>query len=496
MGEAGRGGGGSVNRRRPAAAMVLLACIVNPLGFAEAAGGVVFSASSWDFGILDQDASAETVVSIGNRTENLVTVSLIPTCNCMSVEPSRLQIPSGSAGSFRLRFDSDGEEGKVSHILLVRTDSPTLEKASFVVEGTVRRSRATFSPSAAEGKVGPSAKGRIVLTYYYSPGCPGCERFLSDELPRLARELEVEIEVRRRDVLAPGVFEEYKRIASSFGIEELRALPALKVGEIALLQGEEQIGANLETALRGAVPQGAARGRPAALTLLPVLASGLLDGVNPCAFTTLIFLLAALALAGRGRAEVLAIGAVFSLAVFATSFAVGLGVFNALRAAPSFPLVSRMLRWALVGVLAVFAALSVRDAVLARRGRTAEMALQLPGFLEQRIHSGIRGRARSAALVASSLALGFLVSVFDFACAGQVYLPTLAYLARLGNARAVLLLAAYDLGFIVPLLVVFAASYAGVTSRRITAVFQRRLVAVKIAFAVYFLALAALTLAT
>ena len=179
-----------------------------------------------------------------------------------------------------------------------------------------------------------------------------------------------------------------------------------------------------------------------------------------------------------------------------TYFAVGLGLFTALRAASAFSFVSRLIRWALVGVLVVFAALSVRDAVLAHRGRAAEMALQLPRFLKRRIHASIRGRVRSTTLVVSSLVLGFLVSVFEFACTGQVYLPTLAYLSRIGQTRAVLLLAVYNLGFIVPLLAVFAASYAGVTSKRITILFQRHLVAVKVAFALFFLALAALTLAT
>ncbi len=114
------------------------------------------------------------------------------------------------------------------------------------------------------------------------------------------------------------------------------------------------------------------------------------------------------------------------------------------------------------------------------------MALQLPGYLKRRIHASIRTRVRSTALAASALGLGFLVSVFEFACTGQVYLPTLAYLARLGDARAVPLLAVYNLGFIAPLVAVFAASWAGVTSRGLTAFFQRHLVAVKAALAVFF----------
>jgi cytochrome c biogenesis protein CcdA len=149
-------------------------------------------------------------------------------------------------------------------------------------------------------------------------------------------------------------------------------------------------------------------------------------------------------------------------------------------------------------VLVTFAGLSVHDWLLARRGRASQMLLQLPGFLKRRIHDSIRGRvrARAAALGASALALGFLVSLFEFACTGQVYLPTLAWLARLGEVRGLGLLAVYNLGFIAPLVAVFAASWAGVTSQRLALVFQRRVALVKLALAVFFLGLAALTLAT
>ena len=165
--------------------------------------------------------------------------------------------------------------------------------------------------------------------------------------------------------------------------------------------------------------------------MLPVIAAGLIDGINPCAFTTLIFLLASLALAGRGRREVLVIGALFSLAVFLSYFLIGLGLFAALRAATAISLVSVLLRWALVGVLFVFAGLSVYDYALIRAGRPTEMLLQLPSSFKKRIHASIRTRVRIAAIAGSSLVLGFLVSVFEFACTGQVYLPLLGYLARM-----------------------------------------------------------------
>ena len=123
------------------------------------------------------------------------------------------------------------------------------------------------------------------------------------------------------------------------------------------------------------------------------------------------------------------------------------------------------------------------------------MLLQLPSAFKKRIHSSIRGGVRTAALAGSSVVMGFLVSIFEFACTGQVYLPTLAYFARSAHRlSALLLLALYNLCFILPLLVVFAGSYFGVSSARITTVFQKHMGKVKLALAVLFVGLAVFTL--
>jgi cytochrome c biogenesis protein CcdA len=223
--------------------------------------------------------------------------------------------------------------------------------------------------------------------------------------------------------------------------------------------------------------------------------AGLVDGINPCAFTTLIFLLASLALAGRGRKEVLVIGALFTLGVFLTYLGVGFGLFAALRAASAISVVSLILRWLLFAILLAFAILSVYDYFKIRSGKASEMLLQLPNSLKLKIHASIRNRAKTAALAGSSLALGFLVSIFEFACTAQVYLPTLAYLARQkGRGDAIGLLVLYNLCFIAPLVVVFIASYLGVGSKKIATAFQKRMGAVKLGLAAVFIVLAALTL--
>ncbi len=347
---------------------------------------------------------------------------------------------------------------------------------------------------------GGGAGTPIPVTYYYAPGCRSCEEFLSVEIPRLEKLLGRRIELQKRDLMDTARYEELTALASARG-EAVTAIPVLRVGDI-LLQGDGVIREKLPGLLASlAGPAAAAEKVPAAapaadrLALFPVIAAGLIDGINPCAFTTLIFLLASLALAGRARREVLVIGGLFSFAVFASYSLIGLGFFTAFRALAGISIVSLVLRWALVAVLLVFAALSVYDFTLIRAGRATDMVLQLPSSFKKRIHASIRTRVRVAALAGSSLALGFLVSVFEFACTGQVYLPLLGYLARMRRqVDAVGLLALYNLCFILPLLVVFGASYLGVGSEKITTLFRAHMGKVKIGLAVVFAGLAVFTL--
>ena len=252
--------------------------------------------------------------------------------------------------------------------------------------------------------------------------------------------------------------------------QTVHEIPALAIGNI-LLQGDANIRRNLAGALEAQRKEAAAAASPPSplvwsplsavfasggVAALPIALAGLIDGVNPCAFTTLIFLLASLALAGRGRRDIVLIGALFTTSVFLTYLGIGCGLFAVLRAASTVFIVSLGLRWALVGILAVFAGMSLYDYALIRQGRANQILLQLPSSLKKQIHATIRTRVRTAALAGSSLALGFLVSIFEFACTGQVYLPMLAYLVRIrGGATALALLLLYNLCFILPLLAVF-----------------------------------------
>jgi len=503
-------------KTRSAAACWLSFVIAGGL-FAQSPSRIEFSPPVWKYGMIEQGDIAKTKIVAVNRGADAVDLTFVPTCTCLTVSPTTARLEPGVSVSFALSFDSKDDSGITERGYIVRTNVTGEKALYYLLSGVVRVDRPdAVTPARPDGVSGiaPATSGAIEMKYYYTPGCRSCEEFLGAEIPRLESRYGVRIAIDRRDLLDCSVYEELSAFAASIGAS-VNEIPALRLEGI-LLQGDAAIRARLPGLLvtrsaggslafavprdrGGKGPDGTARQETSAvrLAILPVMAAGLIDGINPCAFTTLIFLLASLALAGRGRREVLVIGALFTLSVFLTYLGVGLGLFAAIRAASAVSLVSALLRWIIFALLIVFAALSVYDYTRIRAGRPSDMLLQLPHSLKLKIHASIRTRAKTLALAGSSLAMGFLVSIFEFACTAQVYLPTLAYLARaLKRADALGLLLVYNLCFIAPLLVVFAASYLGVSSRRITVLFQSHMGKVKLALAVAFLALAALTVLT
>lgn len=228
-------------------------------------------------------------------------------------------------------------------------------------------------------------------------------------------------------------------------------------------------------------------------TLVAVALAGLGDGINPCAFATILFFVSYLTMIGRRRNEILIVGLTFAFAVFITYFLVGLGFYNVVSRVSNLRFVSKIIFGATGALCVVFGFLSIRDYTLARTGKVTDMALQLPEFLKKRIHATIRNRVRMKSFVMGALLIGFLVSILELACTGQVYLPTITLMV--GRERmAIPYLLLYNVAFILPLLAVFGIVYYGVSSRAINGVMEARIGTVKIGLAIVFFLLGGLLL--
>jgi hypothetical protein len=234
--------------------------------------------------------------------------------------------------------------------------------------------------------------------------------------------------------------------------------------------------------------------RVRSFTLLGIVAAGLVDGVNPCAIATMIFLISFLTVQKRSRLEILWIGFSYTAAVYVTYLLLGLGAFTLLTRLGAYGVLAATLRWTAVIFAAGVGILSFWDALAYwRTGREREITLQLPKPVKLRIHKVISGNLRRHQIFGGAVAAGFLVTLLEAVCTGQVYLPTIVLMTRTSGLRLVgwLYLLLYNFLFVLPLLVVMVLAYFGLTWEKLAALTKERLCVLKLLAGSVLLGLAA-----
>jgi cytochrome c biogenesis protein CcdA/glutaredoxin len=370
-------------------------------------------------------------------------------------------------------------------------------------------------PAASGHEDAPRGAGpRVYLAYFTSPGCADCRR-AEHVLKELGREFPSFVmktfpaSDRENRLLQEAM-------TASLGLSSDRRLitPTVVVGERVFVADEIT-----DRALRGCVSAAAEAGTPCPweraydleaaearlragfgmMSVAAVVTGGLLDGVNPCAFATLILFVSYMRVAGRERGKLLAVGLSFIAAVFVAYLLVGLGLLEVVALAENVPHLDAMITWGIVALCVALAALSLADAVKAARHRHREIYLQLPQKAKRGITAVLRRFGRTRYLVLGGLAIGGLVSMLELVCTGQIYLPLIKVMASAAGAersRALALLVVYNACFVLPLIAVFASAYWGMTSERLGALLRKHMAATKVATSLFFVMVAALMVVT
>lgn len=228
-----------------------------------------------------------------------------------------------------------------------------------------------------------------------------------------------------------------------------------------------------------------------------VMLAGLVDGVNPCAFTTVVFLLSAMAYLGKTKRQIAVVGIAFTAAVFFTYLLLGLGVMLAIKTFAVQTGVSQIVTYVIAGLTFALAGWSLFDGIrIARSGKIPRGSLSLPLRIKVVIRRVIKAGLKTRNLILGSLVVGFLVSLLESLCTGQIYMPTILIMLRSPEYRrsAFLLLLTYNLMFILPLAVIMAAAYFGVRSEWLGQILRRHVAALKFALAGLFIGLGVLLL--
>ncbi len=198
------------------------------------------------------------------------------------------------------------------------------------------------------------------------------------------------------------------------------------------------------------------------LTVPTVLAAGVADGFNPCAFALLVlFATYTLTLVNSvtsdgsptlaARRRLLGAGSLYVGAVWITYFVIGLGLLSFLGWLGRDHLVTRVA----VIVALIMALWMLKDVLLPGVG---------PSMMAPAGTHGRMQRAMERGGLAGMLIAGVLVGICTVPCSGAMYLSIVSVLhASGGGPTGVALLALYNIAFIVPLLALLLA----VSDRRV-----------------------------
>ena len=338
------------------------------------------------------------------------------------------------------------------------------------------------------------------ITLFYSSTCGACHKAMPyiDE----ARAKYPNVRFNYFDNMgSPSNLSLMNRFSERYGVS-YPSYPVVFAGDITVLQGFNRISGNIDAVAgamnAGLIPDAAYEKRHfsadaagnltsgptgvTGITYAAVILAGLLDGINPCAFAVLIFLLIALTTAESKR-RVLEIGLTYTLGVFLIYITAGVGIIKivALTGLSSyFTLIA--------GVLVIAAGIiEFADGVL----KNSPVSLSIPASKKELFAGYIRRATVPAAFV-----LGVLVGIFELPCTGGIYLAVLSLLSsQVTFNEGLIYLVIYNLAFILPLIIIVLGVTFGISPETINRIREEHKKTLRAATGILLIAMGILVIA-
>ncbi len=369
---------------------------------------------------------------------------------------------------------------------------------------------------AKERSFGSSPKPRLL--FFYSLTCHTCHKVRTELMPAIEKEFSGRINIEYLDTADENNYKLMLSLKEKYNCQG-KGVPTIFL-EGKILVGFDQIKAELRNVIVKTLGKGIREildklpgidlvKHFLSLGVLAIIVAGLIDGINPCAFTVIVFFISFLAFQGYKKKELIAIGLSFILAVFLTYVLIGLGIFRSLYGLSKFYLVTKIFYYLIAAFSFVLGFFALYDLWLFIKNKKTEgMVLQLPQTIKNRIHAIIglyyrkdkqpeaKPKKHFLKLICSAFITGFLVSLLEAVCTGQLYLPTITFMLKEASLRirALGYLLLYNLMFIIPLLVILLFALFGVTSEGFSKFIKQNMIAVKLLMALLFFGLGILIL--
>lgn len=184
-------------------------------------------------------------------------------------------------------------------------------------------------------------------------------------------------------------------------------------------------------------------------TLGTVIATALVDSINPCAIGVLILLVSVL-MAFKSKKEVMFYGSIYILAVFVTYIVAGLGILYFLAVIPL--IISEYISIAVGSIIVIAGLIEIKDFFWYGQG----FSLAIPADKAKKIHEMTKKITLPGVIF-----LGAFVAAVELPCTGGPYLAILLLLSQNFDFVAAMMLILYNIIFVSPLIVILILAYTG-----------------------------------
>jgi glutaredoxin len=182
-----------------------------------------------------------------------------------------------------------------------------------------------------------------------------------------------------------------------------------------------------------------------------VVLTGLVNGLNPCSASLLLFLLSLFAVS---KVSIIKVGFSYLAGRFAAYMATGLGIFSLGTFFQGNSMGGGIAKWIFILLAILLVGLNLLDFMHIRRQEYEKVALQLPKTVKHWNYEKIRRlqKVSSRWLILAVFLIGLVISAGEFFCTGQIYAAVIVSMlqAKTQLMTAAVLLCIYVFAMCIP----------------------------------------------
>jgi len=230
-------------------------------------------------------------------------------------------------------------------------------------------------------------------------------------------------------------------------------------------------------------------------SLITFVLLGFVDGVNPCAIAMLLLFISMLSFSDRSK-TLLKISFIFISAIYISYFLFGTLLYQTLSSLSGVAPILEIVPWVIVGISTIVVILNFYDFIVSMLRKYDKIKNQLPNRIQQfnrKLMASFTKKLEEGSIMIYVIAffIGVVISFTEFLCTGQAYFTAILHLIHFSShvGRGLLLLAIYNLIFVLPLIVIALVAVKTKSVMRVSSFMRKNLHWIKLFNVIVFLAI-------